>query len=117
MRYRAPPDPGGRRISDGLAGRTARAGTVPLSLPQDKRNDAAIAAAKDKFLAELPHWKRAVTAAGKDFLLGAVGAADFTVYPFFALALRTQKRHPSLRLDAAVGPQLTAWMRRVEALP
>jgi len=88
-----------------------------LFLPQDKRNDAAIAAAKDKFLAELPHWKRAVTAAGKDFLVEAVGAADFTVYPFFALALRTQKRHPSLGLDAAFGPQLTAWMRRVEALP
>jgi glutathione S-transferase len=87
-----------------------------LFLPQDKRNDAAIAAAKDKFLAELPHWRRAA-AAGKDFLVGAVGAADFTVYPFFALALRPQKRHPSLGLDAAFGPQLTAWMRRVEALP
>jgi len=88
-----------------------------LSVPQDKRNDAAIAAAKGKFLAELPQWRRAVDAAGKDFLVGAVGAADFTVYPFFALALRTQKRHPSLGLDAAFGPQLTAWMRRVEALP
>jgi glutathione S-transferase len=86
-----------------------------LFVPQDKRNDAAIAAAKDKFLAELPHWRGA--AAGKDFLVGAVGAADFTVYPFFALALRMQKRHPSLGLDAAFGPQLTAWMRRVEALP
>ena len=88
-----------------------------LSVPQDKRNDAAIAAAKGKFLAELPQWRRAVDVAGKDFLVGAVGAADFTVYPFFALALRTQKRHPSLGLDAAFGPQLTAWMRRVEALP
>ena len=87
-----------------------------LVVPQDKRSDAAIAAAKDKFLAELPHWRRAA-AADKDFLVGAVGAADFTVYPFFALALRTQKRHPSLGLDAAFGPQLTAWMRRVEALP
>src|SRR6266404_5568548 len=87
-----------------------------LFVPQDKRNDAAITAAKDKFLAELPHW-RAAAAAGKDFLVGAVGAADFTVYPFFALALRMQKRHPSLGLDAAFGPQLTAWMRRVEALP
>ena len=87
-----------------------------LFLPQDKRNDAAIAAAKDKFLVELPHWQRAASA-GKDFLVGTVSAADFTVYPFFALALRTQKRHPSLGLDAAFGPQLTAWMRRVEALP
>jgi glutathione S-transferase len=88
-----------------------------LFVPQEKRNDAAIAAAKDKFLAELPHWQRAADAAGKDFLVGAVGAADFTVYPLFALALRTQKRHPSLGLDAAFGPQLTAWMRRLEALP
>ena len=88
-----------------------------LVVPQDKRNDAVIAAAKDKFLAELPHWRRAAAAADKDFLVGAVGAADFTVYPFFALALRTQKRHPSLGLDAAFGPQVTAWMRRVEALP
>jgi glutathione S-transferase len=88
-----------------------------LFVPQDKRNDAAIAAAKDKFFAELPHWRGAVAAAGKDFLVGSAGAADFTVYPFFALALRTQKRHPSLGVDAAFGPQLTAWMRRVEALP
>ena len=65
---------------------------------------------------EMPHW-RAAAAAGKDFLVGAVGAADFTVYPFFALALRMLKRDPSLGLDAAFGPQLTAWMRRVEALP
>jgi glutathione S-transferase len=88
-----------------------------LFVPKDKRNDAAIAAAKDKFLAELPHWQRAAAAAGKDFLVGAVGAADFTVYPYFALALRSQKRDPSLGLDAAFGPQLIAWMRRVEALP
>ncbi len=45
------------------------------------------------------------------------GAADFPVYPFLALALRTQKRRASLALDSAFAPQLTAWMRRVEALP
>ncbi len=84
-------------------------------VPQDKWNDAAIAAAKDKFLAELPQWQRATTA-GKDFLVGAVSAADFTVYPYFALAQRAQKRRPSLALDSAFGPQLTAWLRRVEAL-
>src|SRR5260370_26646694 len=86
-----------------------------LLVPQDKRNDAAIAAAKDKFLAELPHWKRAVTAAGKDFLVGAGGAADFTLHSLFALALRTQKPHPSLELDTAVGPQLTPSVRRAVA--
>jgi glutathione S-transferase len=88
-----------------------------LFVPQDKWNDAAIAAAKDKFLAELPHWQQAAAAAGKDFLVGAAGAADFTVYPYFALAQRAQKRRPSLALDSAFGTQLIAWMRRVEALP
>ena len=86
-------------------------------VPQEKWNEAAIGAAKDKLLAELPHWQRAVTTAGKDFLVGAAGAADFTVYPLFALALRMQKRRASLALDSAFGPQLIAWMRRVEALP
>ena|SRR6267154_3255760 len=67
---------------------------------------------------KLPYELRVMSfEAGKDFLVGAVGAADFTVYPFFALAMRTQKRLPSLGLDATFGPQLTAWMRRVEALP
>src|SRR5258708_12576105 len=66
-----------------------------LSLPQDKRNDAAIAAAKDEFLAELPHWKRAVSAAGKEYILGADRAAEFTRLPVFGLALPTAKRHPT----------------------
>ncbi len=88
-----------------------------LFVPQQKWNDAAIAAAKDKFLVELPHWQRAAAAAGKDFLVGAAGAADFSVYPFLALALRAQKRRESLALDSAFGPELTGWMRRVEALP
>jgi len=85
-----------------------------LFVPQQKWSDAAIAAAKDKFLAELPHWQRA--AAGRDFLLGSAGAADFSAYPFFALAMRAQKRRASLALDSAFGPELNAWMRRVEAL-
>jgi glutathione S-transferase len=88
-----------------------------LFVPQQKWNDAAIAAAKDKFLAELPHWQRAAAASGKDFLVGAAGAADFSVYPFLALALRAQKRRESLALDSAFGPELNGWMRRVEALP
>ncbi|MBV8209514.1 MAG: glutathione S-transferase family protein [Burkholderiaceae bacterium] len=86
-----------------------------LFVKPEKWSDEAIAAAKDKFLAELPHWQRAAT--GKDFLAGAAGAADFAAYPYFALSMRAQKRRASLALDTAFGPQLNAWMRRVEALP
>jgi len=91
-----------------------------LFRPQAQWNDEAIAGARAKLVAELPGWQRLASAATNGaggFLAGAVGAVDFTVYPFLALALRMQRRRASLELDAALGPQITAWMRRVEALP
>lgn len=88
-----------------------------LFVPQSKWNDDAIARAREKFVAELPAWQRLAAGAGGGFLAGAAGAADFTVYPFFALTLRAQRKRPSLEIDAALGPQIAAWMRRVEALP
>lgn len=47
----------------------------------------------------------------------AVGAAGFTVYPLIALALRMEKKKPDLAIAPAIGPRLTRWMKRVEALP
>jgi glutathione S-transferase len=88
--------------------------------PQAKWSDEAIGAARAKLVAELPHWQRLAAAANgsaQGFLAGAAGAVDFTVYPFLALTLRAQRRRASLELDAALGPEITAWMRRVEALP
>jgi glutathione S-transferase len=91
-----------------------------LFTPQEKRSEEAIAQARSKVLAELPHWQRLAEAANgsaQGFLAGGAGAVDFTVYPFLALLLRTQKRRPSLELEAALGSQIMTWMRRVEALP
>ena len=86
--------------------------------PAEKASEAGLAAAREKFVAELPHWQRAAEAAGKGFLVeAAAGAADFTVYPYFALVMRMQKRRPTLAMDAALGAPLIAWMKRVEALP
>ena len=75
---------------------------------------AAIAKARDSFVKELNHFERALSG---DFLAGAVGAADFTVYPMLALALRMETKKPDLGVRAALGSKLTAWMRRIEALP
>ena len=48
----------------------------------------------------------------------AAGAVDFTVYPMLALALRLESaKKPDLAISEAMGPRLTAWMARVEALP
>lgn len=74
----------------------------------------AIAKARDSFVKELTHFEK--TIAG-DFLASAAGAADFTVYPMVALALRMELKKPDLAVRTALGPKLGAWMRRVEALP
>lgn len=52
-----------------------------------------------------------------DFLVGELSAADFTLYPFIALALRAELKKPDLALCAAMGDRLSAWMTRIEALP
>jgi glutathione S-transferase len=76
---------------------------------------AKIAAARDAFVTELRTFERALQA---PFLLGAVGAVDFTLYPMIALVLRMQDRkQPDLAVRERIGPRLRAWMEQVEALP
>ena len=82
----------------------------------DGAPDAAkIAAARDAFVAELDTFERAAFA---PFLLGSVGAVDFTLYPMIALVLRMQDRkQPDLAVRERIGPRLRAWMAQVETLP
>jgi len=82
--------------------------------PANEWDAEAIAKARDLFAAELRHFERELEG---DFLSGAVGAADFTVYPQIALALRMERKKSDLGLQAVVEPKLGAWMKRVEALP
>ncbi|MFC3110790.1 glutathione S-transferase family protein [Undibacterium arcticum] len=85
-----------------------------LFKPAAEWNGAAIAHARDTFAQELAHFECALNS---DFLVEGAGAADFTLYPLIALALRMELRKPDLALRSAVGPKLGAWMQRVEALP
>ncbi|MGH8583112.1 MAG: glutathione S-transferase family protein [Gammaproteobacteria bacterium] len=50
------------------------------------------------------------------FLAGPLGAADYTVYPYLALALRGEIKRPDLGIRALIGPRLAAWTQRIEAL-
>jgi glutathione S-transferase len=78
-------------------------------------DEAKIAKAREGYLAELRFFENDLTGA---FLVGDVGAADFTLYPLLALPLRMESRtKPDLAIAAEIGPRLTAWMRRIEALP
>lgn len=52
-----------------------------------------------------------------EFFAHALSAADFTVYPMIALALRMDIRKPDLNVKGLIGPKTAAWMKRIEALP
>ena len=86
-----------------------------LFTPQDKWDLAAIAAARAELAEELQRWE---SSAAAGFLAGrALSAADFTLYPLIALTLRMQKKKPDLDVFAIIGPNVAAWMKRIEALP
>ena len=85
-----------------------------LFTPREEWDHDKIAKARERFLAELAYFENELT---DDFLVGELGAADFTLYPLLALALRMESRTmPDLDIAAHIGPRLTAWMRRIEAL-
>ncbi len=86
-----------------------------LFTPQEKWDQAAIAEGRAALVAELARWERSV---GGAYLAGeAVSAADFTLYPLIALTRRMQKRKPDLDVAGMLGPAVTGWMQRIEALP
>lgn len=85
-----------------------------LFKPREEWEATTILASRNALLAEFEYFERALADA---FLAGSVGAADFTLYPLLALMLRLERFKRDLDLSAALGPKLSAWMRRVETLP
>lgn len=82
--------------------------------PETEWDAQQIAASREEFLAELKHFENEVRG---DYLVNKLSAADFALYPVLALALRLEKKKPDLALRPELGPKLTAWMKRIEALP
>jgi glutathione S-transferase len=81
----------------------------------DERSRPTVEAAATGLRDELPAWERVLAG---DYLHGnTLSAADFSLYPLLALLPRFEKRMPELGLSAELGPRVTAWMRRIEALP
>ena len=78
------------------------------------RNRAAIADARTKIAGELDRTERRLTG---EWLVGALSAADFTLYPLLAMFPRFERREPELALAGLIGPKLRAWMDRIESLP
>jgi glutathione S-transferase len=85
-----------------------------LYTPREQWDEAAIARTRAALGKELALWETMVVGDG---LGGEMSAADFTLYPLIALALRIEKKKADLDVRGLLGPRLAAWMERVEALP
>jgi glutathione S-transferase len=73
-----------------------------------------IAKGRDECLDEMRFLEREIRG---EFLMGALSAADFTLYPLLGIARRVETKKPDLGIGAALGPKLQAWAKRIEALP
>ena len=104
-----------READQYLAGAMEKLVEQILFKPAEQWDAEAIAVGKKEFAAELEQFERNV--AYDEFFAGAAGAVDFTVYPLIALALRMERSKPDLGIRATLGPNLAAWMNRVEKLP
>jgi glutathione S-transferase/maleylpyruvate isomerase len=69
---------------------------------------------RDGVIKELEHFEGQVQGPG---LAGALGAADYAVYPFLAHIARYEIKKPDLGLSDKVGPKLRALMKAVEDQP
>ena len=86
-----------------------------LFTPSERWDAAEIAGASEAFLTELDYFDRELTG---DYLVDVPGAADFTLYPLLALALRMEARKkPDLGIASKLGSRTRGWMGRIEALP
>ena len=52
-----------------------------------------------------------------DYVAGDLSAADYTLYPIIAGALRLDLKKPDLKISTALGPNILAWKKRIETLP
>lgn len=86
---------------------------VLLTRPEEWKPDR-IATTRDDLVAELGRWTGEFRS---DYLAGPITAADFTLYPLIALALRCEKRKPDLGLRERLPARIDAWIRRIEMLP
>jgi glutathione S-transferase len=85
-----------------------------LFTAQDKWDADKISEGRQGVTRELALWEGLIRG---EHLAGELSAADLTLYPLIALSLRMEKKKPDLDLRSAIGPNLTAWMKRIEALP
>jgi glutathione S-transferase len=73
-----------------------------------------LVAARAALVEELARFERALDG---DWFAGALSLADLSVYPILRLIRRVDERKPELGLGDALGARLSAFIRRIDALP
>jgi glutathione S-transferase len=102
-----------REIDNYIAPAIEHLAEAAIYVEPGQRNEATIAAAVAALASELKRWDAMI---GGDHLVGALSAADFTLYPFIGLVQRFAKRIPNAPADL-LGAKLTAWAARLTGLP
>jgi len=85
-----------------------------LFTPEPQWNEEKIAAACRDCTVELAAWEPQFRG---EFLAGPLTAADLTLYPMIALALRCDKKKPALAVGGALPQKIRDWMQRMERIP
>lgn len=83
--------------------------------PQEKWDTNKIERSHAAFAEELTYWEKADI--GEHLVGDSLTAADFTLYPMLALALRLEKKKPDLGIRQIIGPKLATWMRNMTEQP
>jgi glutathione S-transferase len=85
-----------------------------LFTPAERWSEDTIGAARASLKTEYILWEALIAG---EFITGALSAVDFTLYPIVALVQRMGLRKPGLVTPDLMGPKLTAWAARMQALP
>ncbi len=84
-------------------------------LPQDKWDEAKIERGCKSLSEELAMWEH--TDMGRFLVGSSLTAADFTLYPVMALALRLEKKKFDVGIRQMIGPKLATWMQNLTEQP
>ncbi len=83
--------------------------------PKDKWDTDKIERGAKALSEELAMWEKANIG---QFMVGSsLTAADYTVYPMLALALRLEKKKHDLGIRQMIGPKLATWMQNITEQP
>ena len=103
-----------READQYFGGALARLLDVVLFTPRKHWSQERIDTACAEIKQELAVWETIIRG---DYLFGTLSAVDFTLYPQIALLQRIGQRNPTLWHGDMLGPTMSAWTQRMEALP